>query len=298
MEIGDDITLQPVSTPLLTRYDLHSHTTASDGDLTPEELIERAIEKGVNVLAITDHDTCDGLIQARQYIRDNEKPIELVNGVEISTLWENIEIHIVGLNFTSEHPAMVALLTEQSARREARGIEIGRRLQKAGIEDAWENAQSISGGGQVTRAHFAQYIMKIGKEKTINNVFKRYLSKGKIGYVPATWCSIEASIAAIHAAGGVAVLAHPSKYQLSNKWLKRVIAYFKEHGGDAMEISHCQQPPNEKQYLAELAKMADLRTSVGSDFHRPCSWIELGRNLWLPNDDQAVWTLWQDVKNR
>lgn len=298
MEIGEDITMSSVTAPLLTRYDLHSHTTASDGDLTPAELIERAIEKGVNILAITDHDTCDGLIQARRYLTENERPIELINGVEISTLWENIEIHIVGLNFSTEHPAMVALLAEQSARREERGIEIGRRLQKAGIDDAWENAQSLSGGGQVTRAHFAQYIVKIGKEKTINNVFKRYLSKSKTGYVPAKWCSIEASIEAIHAAGGIAVLAHPAKYQLSNKWLKRLIAYFKQHGGDAMEVSHCQQPPNEKQYLAELAQMAELRTSVGSDFHRPCSWIELGRNLWLPNDEQAVWTLWSDVKNR
>lgn len=297
MEIGEDTTMSSATAPLLTRYDLHSHTTASDGDLTPEELIERAIEKGVNILAITDHDTCDGLIQARRYLAENERPIELINGVEISTLWENIEIHIVGLNFSTEHPAMVALLAEQSARREERGIEIGRRLQKAGIDDAWENAQSLSGGGQVTRAHFAQYIVKIGKEKTINNVFKRYLSKSKTGYVPAKWCSIEASIEAIHAAGGIAVLAHPAKYQLSNKWLKRLIAYFKQHGGDAMEVSHCQQPPNEKQYLAELAQMAELRTSVGSDFHRPCSWIELGRNLWLPNDEQAVWTLWSDVKN-
>lgn len=295
MEIGEDITMSLVSTSLLTRYDFHSHTKASDGDLTPEELIERAIEKGINVLAITDHDTCDGLLQARRYLIENERPIELINGVEISTLWENIEIHIVGLNFSSSHPAMVQLLQKQSERRLERGIEMGRRLQKAGIEEAWENAQNLSGGGQVTRAHFAQYIVKIGKEKTINNVFKRYLSKGKIGYVPATWCSIQESIDAIHAAGGVAVLAHPAKYQLSNKWLKRLVAYFKQCGGDAMEVSHCQQPPNEKQYLAELAGNTDLRTSMGADFHRPCSWIELGRNLWLPNDEQAVWTLWSDV---
>ncbi len=297
MEIGEDTTMPQAATSLLTRYDLHSHTIASDGELTPEALIERAITMGVNILAITDHDTCDGVLQARRYLAENDRPIELINGVEISTLWENIEIHIVGLNFSTEHPAMIKLLEEQSARRLERGIEIGRRLQKAGIDDAWENARNISAGGQVTRAHFAQYIVKIGKEKTINNVFKRYLSKGKTGYVPAKWCSIHESIEAIHAAGGVAVLAHPSKYQLSNKWLKRLIAYFKQCNGDAMEVSHCQQPPNEKQYLAELAKVAELRTSVGSDFHRPCSWIELGRNLWLPDDEQAVWARWAEVKN-
>lgn len=288
--------MSQVSTPLLTRYDLHSHTIASDGNLTPAELVERAIEMGVNILSITDHDTCDGLIQARDYILENQRPLELINGVEISTLWENIEIHIVGLNFSVSANSMKNLLSEQSARRLERGQEIGRRLQKAGIDDAWEHAVKLSGGGQVTRAHFAQHLVQIGKEKNINKVFKRYLSKGKTGYAPAQWCSIQDSIEAIHAAGGIAVLAHPSKYQLSNKWLKRVITHFKECQGDAMEVSHCQQPPHEKQFLAELARTADLRTSVGSDFHRPCSWIELGRNLWLPDDAQAVWTLWNEVK--
>lgn len=290
--------MSQVSTPLLTRYDLHSHTNASDGEFTPAELVERAIEMGVNILSITDHDTCDGLIQAQHYIAENARPLELVNGVEISTLWENIEIHIVGLNFSPFAPPMAELLNAQSQRRLERGVEIGRRLQKAGIEDAWENAVALSGGGQVTRAHFAQYIVKIGKEKNISNVFKRYLSKGKTGYTPAQWCSIQDSIDAIHAAGGVAVLAHPSKYQLSNKWLKRLVAYFKACNGDAMEVSHCQQPPHEKQYLAELARTANLKTSVGSDFHRPCSWIELGRNLWLPDDAQAVWTLWDEIKKQ
>ncbi|HHR5899323.1 TPA: RNase RNM [Providencia alcalifaciens] len=284
------------STPIVTRYDLHSHTNASDGDLTPAELVERAIVMGVNVLSITDHDTCDGVIAARAYLVENPRPLTLVNGVEISTLWENIEIHIVGLNFSPSEPAMATLLEQQSQRRLERGIEMGRRLQKAGIDDAWENAQALSGGGQVTRAHFAQYIVKTGKEKTINNVFKRYLAKGKTGYVPAQWCSIQEAVDAIHRAGGVAVLAHPSKYQLSNKWLRRLIDHFKACQGDAMEISHCQQPANEKQFLGELAQGAELKTSVGSDFHRPCSWIELGRNLWLPNDNHAVWTLWDQIK--
>lgn len=284
------------SSPLLTRYDLHCHTSASDGELSPADVIVRAIEMGVNVLSITDHDTCEGVIQAREYLAQTQQPITLINGVEISTLWDNIEIHIVGLNFSPSAASMVQLLEQQSELRLERGIEIGRRLQKAGIPDAWENASQISGGGQVTRAHFAQYLLKIGKEKSINNVFKRYLAKGKIGYVPAKWCTIDEAIDAIHRAGGIAVLAHPSKYQLSNKWLKRLVAHFKDCHGDAMEVSHCQQPPNEKQYLAELAQLSNLKTSVGSDFHRPCSWIELGRNLWLPNDEQAVWTLWDEVK--
>ncbi|MCW2254588.1 putative metal-dependent phosphoesterase TrpH [Providencia alcalifaciens] len=284
------------SSPLLTRYDLHCHTTASDGELSPASVIDRAIEMGVHVLSITDHDTCEGVIQAREYLAQTQQSLTLINGVEISTLWDNIEIHIVGLNFSPSAAAMVQLLEQQSKLRLERGIEIGRRLQKAGIPDAWKNASEISAGGQVTRAHFAQYLLKISKEKTINNVFKRYLAKGKTGYVSAKWCTIDEAVDAIHRAGGIAVLAHPSKYQLSNKWQKRLVAYFKDCHGDAMEVSHCQQPPNEKQYLAELAQLANLKTSVGSDFHRPCSWIELGRNLWLPNDEQAVWTLWDEVK--
>ncbi|AXO17413.1 TPA: PHP domain-containing protein [Providencia stuartii] len=284
------------SSPLMTRYDLHCHTQASDGDLSPIEVVERAIEMGVNVLSITDHDTCEGVIEAREYLSHAQRPLTLINGVEISTLWENIEIHIVGLNFSPTASAMVELLERQSVLRVERGKEIGRRLQKAGIADAWENALEIAQGGQVTRAHFAQYLVKTGKEKTISNVFKRYLSKGKTGYVSAKWCTIDEAVKVIQQAGGVAVLAHPSKYQLSNKWLKRLIAYFKQCQGDAMEVSHCQQPANEKQYLDELAQSANLKTSMGSDFHRPCSWIELGRNLWLPDDQRAVWTLWDEVK--
>ncbi|WJW80609.1 PHP domain-containing protein [Moellerella wisconsensis] len=284
-------------TELLVRYDLHSHTTASDGELTPEELVERAAEMGINFLAITDHDTCAALPIAQQHIVDKQLPMGLITGVEISTLWENMEIHVVGLNFDLNSPAICQLLELQSTRRYQRGEEIGQRLAKSGIENCWENAQRLAQGGQVTRAHFAKYLIEIGKEKTINKVFKRYLAKGKTGYVPPTWCSIEEAIAAIHQAGGVAVLAHPSKYQLSTKWLKRLVDYFKQQGGDAMEVSHCQQTHQEKQFLSQLAEFHQLKCSLGSDFHRPCGWIELGRNLWLPNDNNAVWQLWDNTDN-
>ena len=280
-------------TELLVRYDLHSHTIASDGELTPEALVERAVSMGVNVLSITDHDTCAGLAPAQQYIDALQLPLKLISGVEISTLWENIEIHVAGLNFDPNAQCMVDLLARQSALRRARAEEIGHRLAKSGIPDAWENAQKLALGGQVTRAHFAQYLVAIGKERDIARVFKRYLVKGKTGYVPPMWCSIEESIKVIQQAGGVAVLAHPSKYRLSTKWLKRLVHYFKLQDGDAMEVSHCQQIPSEKQLLSQLAAESELRCSVGSDFHRPCSWIELGRNLWLPDDTNAVWKLWQ-----
>jgi len=290
------MTLLATETPELgsafTLYDLHSHTTASDGYLTPEALVSRAVEMRVGVLAITDHDTTDGLARAAQAIAAQNLPLHLVNGVEISTLWENHEIHIVGLGIDPSHPAMVDLLALQTSLRIERAQEMGRRLEKARIEGAWEGALRLAQNGAVTRAHFARYLVEIGKCDTIAQVFKKYLAKGKTGYVPPHWCTIEQAIAAIHQSGGQAVVAHPGRYDLSTKWLKRLLAYFAEQGGDAMEVAQCQQGPNERTQLAAFARDYNLLASQGSDFHQPCSWIELGRKLWLPAGVEPVWKDW------
>ncbi|MBG2874375.1 PHP domain-containing protein [Proteus alimentorum] len=275
-------------------YDLHSHTTASDGELSPEELVERAIERQINVLAITDHDTTAAITPANDYIAEKNLPLTLISGVEISTLWENIEIHIVGLNIDINHNAMKTLLSSQSQCRETRAIMIGERLEKAGIANAFEGAKALAQGGQVTRGHFARFLVNEGHVASVNKVFKRYLAKGKTGYVPPQWCSIGDAVTAIHEAGGVAVLAHPGRYGLSSKWLKRLTLYFKQLGGDAIEVAQCQQPPQEREQHAALAQLYGLKASLGSDFHRPCSWIELGRNLWLPSGVEPVWSLWQE----
>ncbi|OTA20064.1 phosphatase [Xenorhabdus beddingii] len=277
------------------RYDLHSHTTASDGVLSPEQLVDRAVSMGIDVLAITDHDTTEGIPLAVAHIRQNTLPLRLISGVEISTLWENFEIHIVGLNIDIDSIALRKLLTNQSELRNQRGMEIGHRLAKAGIPDAWEGASRLANGGQVTRGHFARYLIEAGVEPTIPKVFKKYLAKGKIGYVPPQWCTIEQAIETIHQAGGRAVIAHPNRYDLSTKWLKRLIAWFKQHGGDAMEVAQCQQAPNERQQLGQLAREYGLKVSLGSDFHQPCSWIELGRNLWLPGDVVPIWHDWSQL---
>lgn len=275
-------------------YDLHSHTTASDGELSPEELVERAIERQINVLAITDHDTTAAITPANDYIAEKNLPLTLISGVEISTLWENIEIHIVGLNIDINHNAMKTLLSSQSQCRETRAMMIGERLEKAGIANAFEGAKTLAYGGQVTRGHFARFLVNEGYVASVNKVFKRYLAKGKTGYVPPQWCSIGDAVTAIHEAGGVAVLAHPGRYGLSSKWLKRLSLYFKQLGGDAIEVAQCQQPPQEREQHAALAQLYGLKASLGSDFHRPCSWIELGRNLWLPSGVEPVWSLWQE----
>lgn len=278
-------------------YDLHSHTTASDGCLTPEALVHRAVEMRVGTLAITDHDTTAAIAPAREEISRSGLALNLIPGVEISTVWENHEIHIVGLNIDITHPLMCEFLAQQTERRNQRAQQIAERLEKAQIPGALEGAQRLAQGGTVTRGHFARFLVECGKASSMADVFKKYLARGKTGYVPPQWCTIEQAIDVIHHSGGKAVLAHPGRYNLSAKWLKRLVAHFAEHHGDAMEVAQCQQSPNERTQLATLARQHHLWASQGSDFHQPCPWIELGRKLWLPAGVEGVWQLWEQPQN-
>ena len=278
-------------------YDLHSHTTASDGCLTPEALVHRAVEMRVGTLAITDHDTTAAIAPAREEISRSGLALNLIPGVEISTVWENHEIHIVGLNIDITHPLMCEFLAQQTERRNQRAQLIAERLEKAQIPGALEGAQRLAQGGAVTLGHFARFLVECGKASSMADVFKKYLARGKTGYVPPQWCTIEQSIDVIHHSGGKAVLAHPGRYNLSAKWLKRLVAHFAEHHGDAMEVAQCQQSPNERTQLATLARQHHLWASQGSDFHQPCPWIELGRKLWLPAGVEGVWQLWEQPQN-
>ena len=278
-------------------YDLHSHTTASDGCLTPEALVHRAVEMRVGTLAITDHDTTAAIAPAREEISRSGLALNLIPGVEISTVWENHEIHIVGLNIDITHPLMCEFLAQQTERRNQRAQLIAERLEKAQIPGALEGAQRLAQGGAVTRGHFARFLVECGKASSMADVFKKYLARGKTGYVPPQWCTIEQAIDVIHHSGGKAVLAHPGRYNLSAKWLKRLVAHFAEHHGDAMEVAQCQQSPNERTQLATLARQHQLWASQGSDFHQPCPWIELGRKLWLPAGVEGVWQTWEQPQN-
>ncbi|KAA6103339.1 PHP domain-containing protein [Pantoea dispersa] len=270
-------------------YDLHSHTQASDGLLTPTALVQRAVEMHVGVLAITDHDSVAGVAEAQAAVQQLQLPLRVLAGVEASTLWENHEIHIVGLNVDTQHPALTAFLAQQHQCRMARAELIAERLERARIPDALAGAQRLAHGGVITRGHFARYLVELGKADNMAQVFKNYLARGKTGYVPPQWCTIKQAIDAIHHSGGVAVLAHPARYGLSAKWLKRLIAHFAAEGGDAMEVAQCQQAPNERTQLASYARDNQLAASQGSDFHQPCPWIELGRKLWLPGGVEPVW---------
>lgn len=268
------------------KYDLHCHSTASDGVLSPREVVLRAFEQGVNVLALCDHDTVAGIDEAKQTA--DEIGIALISGVEVSTDWEGRGIHIVGLNFDKMHPKMLALLENQKVLREKRALEIGAKLEKVGIPNAYEGAKTLA-DGEVTRAHYARYLVQIGKVSNDGQAFKRYLGPGKSAFVKAEWTSIPTTIETIHAAGGIAVIAHPLRYNMTGKWVRRLMADFKTWGGDGVEIADCGQTKDQRQILARWANEFDLLGSVGSDFHFPCGWVELGKNLALPEGVKPVW---------
>lgn len=274
------------------RIDLHSHTTASDGRLEPKDLVERALSFDIEVLAITDHDTVDGLALAKQYVQDNNLPIKIINGIEISTVWQNKDIHIVGLNIDPENEQLSALIEQQKQHRITRSELIAERLQKATRVGVLEEVRQIAGDAPVTRAHFAKWLVDNGYAKTMQMVFKKYLTRNNPGYVPPNWCSMKDAVDAIHAAGGMAVLAHPGRYKLTAKWIKRLLAAFVEAGGDAMEVAQPQQAQQERRNLADYAIQYKLLASQGSDFHYPSLWMELGRNLWLPAGVEPVWKDW------
>ncbi|KJY93127.1 RNase RNM [Vibrio neptunius] len=274
------------------RIDLHSHTTASDGRLPANELIDRALGFDIDVLAITDHDTVDGLEIAHQYVQDNQLPITIINGIEISTVWQNKDIHIVGLNIDPQSAELAQLIEQQKKHREGRAEMIAHRLSKATREGVLEEVQAIAGDAPITRAHFAKWLVDNGYAKTMQQVFKKYLTRNNPGYVPPSWCSMAEAICAIHSAGGQAVLAHPGRYDLTAKWLKRLLAAFVEAGGDAMEVAQPQQGQQERRNLADYAIQYKLLASQGSDFHYPSPWMELGRNLWLPAGVEPVWKDW------
>jgi 3',5'-nucleoside bisphosphate phosphatase len=272
--------------------DLHSHTTASDGILTPSELVKRAADNQISMLAITDHDTIKGLPEAKATIERDNLPVKLIYGVEVSTIWKNNEIHIVGLNVDIDNPQLLDLLLTQEQGRIDRAISISEKLAKVSINDAYQQAQQFSKGDIVSRAHFARFLVANGYVKDVKRAFKKYLGKGGYAYVPAKCCSIADAINAIHNAGGQAVLAHPSRYDLTLTKLKLLISEFKSCGGDAMEVSQSRQTQDDLQRLAKLANEFDLLASQGSDFHDLVNYLDLGKTTPLPGSVTPIWHDW------
>ncbi|MFT5838152.1 MAG: putative metal-dependent phosphoesterase TrpH [Flavobacteriales bacterium] len=274
------------------KIDLHSHTHYSDGHLSPKELIDRAHNMQVNVLAITDHDTVDGIQEAMDYQSVQKRSMQIMSGVEISTSWHNFDIHILGLNVDHNNAQFLARLDQQSKERDRRAQQMSDKLAKVGIENVFEDAKTLAGKGQITRAHFARVLVERRVVKDFEAVFKKYLGKGKKAHVKPQWIVIEEAVTWIQDAGGKAVLAHPGHYDMTTKWLKRLVAEFANAGGDGMEVVHSHLTPERKKMLADIASEHNLQASSGSDFHYPNRWTELGKNLKLPEQLVPIWNDW------
>ena len=267
-------------------FDLHSHTTLSDGLLTPGELIARAVEKRVDVLSITDHDTTD----AYQKLPGGSDQIRLIPGIEFSTQWEGKGIHILGLNIELDCDAIKTGVRFQTDARLERAVQIGEKLKKKGIEDAFDGASRLSIGGYIGRPHFARHLVNIGKAKSMQSAFKNYMGDGKVGDVRQHWAELNQIVQWIRDSNGIAVLAHPLKYKLSRTKLKRLLASFMEVGGQGIEVVSGQQQPQQTKDMAELCEQMNLLASCGSDFHGPDKrWAELGAFASLPANVSPVW---------
>ncbi len=269
-------------------YDLHCHSTASDGLLTPSELVYRAAQQQVDVLALTDHDTVSGLQEA--YSAAQAHNIELVPGIECSALWARRTVHVLGLNIDPANSALQQAQEQLQQLREERAERIARRLAKVGLQDALAGARAHAGEGAIARPHFAAHMVEAGFVKSTAQAFKRYLGNGKIGDVANAWPSLTESVATILNAGGIPVLAHPDKYNLTRTKLRALVSDFVAAGGRGLEVVNGYQDNAVTQRLVALCTEYQLLGSSGSDFHVPSQpWQELGRQSLLPTEVQPVW---------
>lgn len=273
-------------------FDLHTHSTASDGTLTPTELVERAAAGGVGTLALTDHDTLEGLAEAAAAARS--AGIELVPGVEISVTWEGGTVHLVGLNVDTGCESLQAGLARLREFRDWRAREIGRRLARdAGIADAFDGARALSNGRLVSRTHFARYLVAQGRAESVRDVFNKFLKQGKPGHVAGQWAGLAEAVTWIRAAGGQAVLAHPARYPLTRTRLRRLLGEFREAGGAGLEVVSGSHSRDDVFHMAQQARAHGLLASAGSDYHGPEQpWIELGRLPDLPPGCRPIWAEW------
>jgi len=273
--------------------DFHTHTTASDGILNPEQLVDRARSRNIRLFAITDHDTLKGYEAAAAYYSPCDGEMSLVSGLEFSCVWSGATIHVVGLGVECAHPALQQGLARLAGARIDRGQVIAERLAKLGFPGALEGALLQAGDSQLGRPHFAAWMVAQGHVADAGKAFDRYLGRGKPGDVKAFWPALAEVTEWIVAAGGVAVLAHPLKYKLTRSKLHRLVADFKGAGGEAVEVVNGRQTLEQTRQLCRLALECGLEVSVGSDFHRDSSWgPELGVELRHLGNLRGVWERW------
>lgn len=272
--------------------DLHCHSTASDGALMPAALVTRAHARGVGVLALTDHDTLDGLAEARD--RARELGIRLVDGVELSCTWGGATIHVLGYAFDRDAPALREALEALHRGRWERAEEIGRRLAAKGMSGAFEGARALQqalGGGHnaPARPHFADFLVQAGYAVDRAEAFRKWLGSGKLGDVKQHWPALDKAVGTLAEAGAWISLAHPWHYAFTRSKRRRLVTDFRAAGGHALEVVNGLQPAEQVGGLAILAREFGLMASAGSDFHAPGDWSELGMYRPLPDDLTPLW---------
>ena len=271
--------------------DLHCHSTVTDGTLAPEDLAARASANGVELWALTDHDEISG--QHRAAVAAKACGMRYLTGTEISVTFVNQTVHIVGLGFDPDDSNLIEGLRKTRGGREERAKEMAAGLAKVGIKGAFEGALTfVSNPELISRTHFARFLVESGVCKETNEVFRKYLTDGKPGFVPHRWASLKDAVGWVSGAGGMAVIAHPARYKFTPTQEFALFSEFKAHGGKGVEVVTGSHTTAEYGIYAEMAREFGLAASRGSDFHSPTeSHTELGTLPFLPANLTPVWEL-------
>jgi predicted metal-dependent phosphoesterase TrpH len=273
------------------KADLHCHSIYSDGTLTPTDVVDLAVQNGVELLALTDHDSIEGLDEARKHCL--KSGITMVDGVEVSVTWNGYTIHVVGLNIDTQNQTLINLLEKNAALRLHRTQAMIDKLLALGLDVSEYLKTVIPENGLITRTHLGRALVDIGAVNKMDRAFKKYLGKGKPAFVDGAWVSLEEAIAAINASGGVAVIAHPMRYRIGATRLDSLVNDFAAAGGKALEVVTATQDVNQQNRCAQLVKNYDLFASIGSDFHSlDQPWAMIGRCPDLPSSLAPVWECW------
>ena len=274
--------------------DLHCHSVISDGTLTPEALAARAHANGVELWALTDHDEIGG--QTRAATAAKALGMGYLSGTEISVSFAGRTVHIVGLGFDIHSPGLQNGLQSTRGGRHDRAKDMAAGLAKVGIHGSFEGALTYAGTPDlISRTHFARFLVETGVCKDTHEVFRRFLTEGKPGFVPHRWAALGDAIRWIRDSQGVAVIAHPARYGFSPTEEYALFTEFKNHGGQAVEVVTGSHSAQEAIVYADMAREFDLAASRGSDFHSPDeSHTDLGSLPWLPGNLTPVWELLAD----
>lgn len=273
--------------------DLHMHSNVSDGKLSPADLVRLVHANGVELMALTDHDTMDGVRQASAAAE--ELGVGFIPGVEISTGWGGRVVHIVGLGVDPDAPGIDAFFSSICTKRDRRGRLIGERFEQLyGIRGAYEGALSLADNkDNLSRTHFARWLMQEGVVKEYQEAFDRFLKTGRPCYVDIDWPGLTEVVDVIHNSGGVAVIAHPGRYSFSESWmLDEFLKAFRDAGGEAIEVCSGSQSRDADVFFADVARRMDFLASSGSDWHAPGTVRPMpGTQLQIPEDLTPVWRI-------